>query len=540
MPDTQNENTQSTSRESQSMDDSINSLPSLLRVVTEVLGKGPKPENDDERYKKQLEILRKTTEQDITNIIKQHEDAVHKKAARAIFDPADELISVHPPTTFGTEDIDETTNREIREWVKDNKNMGNGWPTPHMIFEKMVSVHEKHPNISEEAWRQRLISMFPDPKMRETMEWFRKNKVPAEKYFPHMLKTFKSHMSRSEAQMQLNSVVTNMKANPIEVLEKIEQYVMVTEIDPNQVLQVCRNEAIRYLTLYAGPAMSETILIAYNGKRDDSFRTYIQVAKQFETKIKEEHDKIVDANTKKVRQVGEDSDTSSETTVEVRQAQASQEQRTCHKCKKPGHFIRDCPQKNDEYKKKCYQCGLDDHIAKHCNRCPLHPTSGHTSEDCKTQQADPCTHPAHIGKARHGNAACKLQMMCQTHGNHLQKDCRQQGPNQQFQNRGRTFRGGRQYGQQRFQRPQQYQQGFQGFQGFQNYQQKAQPWGNQQHQHQPGQQTQGQYGQGNGYQQQFKQNQADTKQVQLEQLNQIQQQVGQLVEMANQTMNQEK
>ena len=127
MPDIQDSiNTQSTSREGPNMDDTIHDMPSLLRVLTEVLSKGHKPDQDDERYKRQLAILQKTSEADINNIIKKQEEEVHKKATWVIFDPADKLLTVQPPTSFGTEDIDEATNRDIREWVKDNRNMGNG------------------------------------------------------------------------------------------------------------------------------------------------------------------------------------------------------------------------------------------------------------------------------------------------------------------------------------------------------------------------------------------------------------------------------
>ena len=190
MPKENTINTQSTSSGAANVDNTpqaapvqISDMPTLLRVITEVLGKGSSPSPDDERYKRQLEALQKITENEVTNIITKQEQGVQRKATKAIYDPSEELLSVHPPTSFGTGDIDEATNREIREWIKDNRNMGNGWPTVHMVLQKMVAVHAKNPNISEEAWRDRLISMFSDAKQRETMEWFRQNKVEAEKYF---------------------------------------------------------------------------------------------------------------------------------------------------------------------------------------------------------------------------------------------------------------------------------------------------------------------------------------------------------------------
>ena len=190
--------------------------------------------------------------------------------------------------------------------------------------------------------------------------------------------------------MELNKVVTNMKAEPIGVLENIEHFVRLTEVDPEQHLQTCRNEATRYMTLYAGPAMSETILLSYNMKGDDSFRSYIQVTKQFETKIKEEHEKLNEANTRRVRRVEEESEESSERTAAVRQTQVKQEEKKCYRCQKPGHLIKDCPQKAQENKKACYQCGKTDHLARECKQCLLHPTASHKNEECKEQQADPC------------------------------------------------------------------------------------------------------------------------------------------------------
>ena len=521
----------------------ISDMPSLFRVLTEVLSKGPAPSQDDERYKKQLDALKKVTEDDISGIISKHEDAVHRKATKAIYDPSEEVLTVEPPEVFGTEEIDEATNREIREWIKDNRNMGSGWPTVHMVFQKMVAVHNKcQRRISEEAWRNRLISMFTEAKQRETMEWFRQKDVPARKYFPQMLKSFKSHMTKSEAQLELNKVVTNMKAEPIGVLEKIEQYVRLTEVDPEQHLQTCRNEATRYLTLYSGPAMSETILLSYNMKGDDSFRSYIQVAKQFESKIREEHEKLMEANTKRVRQVEDGSESRSDQTAWVRQTQAGQE-KTCFTCSKPGHFSRECPQKGKEDQRKCHKCGGAGHLIKDCRKCSLHPTASHSDEECRDQKNDPCTHPAHVGKAKHGNKACYLQIMCRIHGNHLQKDCRQQGNSQGRQQGQQPFRN-RQYGQQQYQQNRNYHQGYQGFQNAPQYR-NTQQWGNgqqnggfqqnqqQQQQNQQNQQNQKVFGQQQG---QTGSQKAHTNQVQLEQLNQIQKQVGQLVEITNQAM----
>ena len=271
------------------------------------------------------------------------------------------------------------------------------------------------------------------------------------------------------------------------------------------------------------------------------------MAKQFETKIKEEHDKMIEANTRRVRKVDEESEESYGTTAAVRQTQAKQEEKTCYRCNKPGHIIKDCPQKPPENKKACYKCNSTQHLARECKQCTLHPTASHSNEECRDQQADPCTHPAHVGRARHGNKACNLQKMCQIHGNHLQKDCRQQGGNQQYQQGRQQFKN-QQYNQRGYQQQQGFQQRFQRFQKpQQGYQQNKsyQPWPPgqqaqqfQQNQQQQNQQQQGAFRQGNnGQQQNNGQKQvAHTNQVQLDQLNLIQQQVTQLVDMANQAI----
>ena len=522
MPDTESPSTTMTSKTATvrppqgvvrepDKDTEIKDIASLLRTLTEVAAKGPLGIENDDCYKEQLSQIQKVSEENITKIVAKHEESMQKKATRAIFDPAEEFNSVDPPNSFGNEEISDATNKEIREWMKDNRNLGPKWPTANMVLQKMCAVHEKHPEISESAWRERLVSMFPDAKQRETMEWYRQKKVPASTYFPQMLKTYKSHMSKSEAQMELNKVVTNMSSNSITVLENIEKYVRLIEIDPEQHLYTCRNEANRYMTLYAGPAMSETLILAYNMKVDKSFRTYIEVAKQFENKIREEHEKMMESNTKKVRQVTEGTN-DSESSTSVQQTKVEQQQpRACHICGSQNHLMRDCTKRQQANMR--YQPRL----------CALHPNGFHSDGDCRNQQEDFCTHPQHVGRAKHSNQACSLQRRCKMHGGaHLERDCQQQQNRQQYpgqqqnqQQQQRSF-GQQQRPFRQQQRPNNNQQRYGGNYGQQNSQgfQQQQPFTQQQKY----QQRQQQWGQAPV---------AQTNQVQLDR---IQQQVEQLVE----------
>ena len=452
-------------------------IGNILQAILDITTKTADFEKIDKAYtegRDAADLLLNITGHDLKRAIEQNiEEAVEQTKP---YDPTAERITVRAPTRFGEDYFTTDDDQKLHEFSRKYKHSSE-FPTVEMCLKWMVKYHtQENYKFNEETWRENLLAVLPTKEQHTAMSAFIKKGVPAKIYFIHLQTSFKGTDSKQDALLKLQTLLADHSKPHIEIAKGIERLILVIEDNAEQFVYAAVNECLRFYASYAGAEVAEKINVSFNARSIKNYSALLECIRLNEHYIKEGRDRVITANSKRVRQVRPEED---EYTIQTQQNTTDK----CNSCGQQGHYSRECTSKT------CYTCQKPGHISRFCptksqgqqwqqrqggqqgqqqqpwqqrqngqnrgqqwqqtNRdprfptprwtCFLHPQSSHQDSECTNQMTDPCSLLEHQGM-RHGNQACTQQRGCKKHNNsHKEKECPDKRVNQtqqQWRNRG--------------------------------------------------------------------------------------------------------